>query len=98
MNFNTSKQFVSTSNMVTKCSEHVQLVMSLSTAIFPQPLQLNMLTHDLDVARYRRGKDEMKHKPQGGKMLYYTPPVTVNAKEEKWTHSSYTKILICILL
>jgi hypothetical protein len=70
-NFNTSKPFVITSNMVTKCSEHMQLVMSLSTAIFPQPLQLNTSTHDPDVPRYRRGKDEMKHKPQGGKILLH---------------------------
>jgi hypothetical protein len=74
--------------MVAKYSEHLQLVMSLSTAIFLELLQLNMSTHDPEVPRYRRGKDEMKHKPQSEKMLYYTPPVTVNAKEEKWTYSS----------
>ena len=57
-----------------------------------------MLTHDADVPRHKRGKDEMKHKPQGDKMLYYTPTVTVNAEEEKLTYSSYAKMLICILL
>lgn len=68
--------------MVTKYSEHRAASNVIVMLLFScKPLQLTMSTHDPEVPRYRRDKDETNNKPQDTKMLYYTP--TVSSKSSR---------------